>query len=108
MKFPDPYRSVRSKMTALERWILVHSIIYYRLSESIVSDHEYDSNEHQLMKLITKYPKQFKKTKYYEAFKDFDGNTGFDLFSKLSGEDQLDIRNTAEYVVYLYDKKHQY
>ena len=99
MKFRNPYWSPKTKLQLLERWILIHSIIYYRLNTSIVSDVMYDNNCNQLVKGIKKFPEAFKQTKYYYAFKGFTGETGFDLYSKLNTEDREKLEQQAEYLV---------
>jgi len=72
------------KISTLQYWILVNSIIYYELSENVVSDKMFDANSAQLIKYKARWPKSYTKSRWNEVFKDFDGNTGFDLFSKLT------------------------
>jgi NAD-dependent DNA ligase len=71
------------KIQVLQRWLIVHSIIYYNFGTSIVTDTNFDKNCRHLLKYKEHYPKSFRKSKYYKVFKDFTGETGFDLFSKL-------------------------
>lgn len=59
--------------------ILVHSAIYYRFNDSIISDHTYDAWSKELAELQKQYPKEAAQAPYAEAFADFDGSTGFDL-----------------------------
>jgi len=74
-------------VTALElikrrrRQILVHSCIYYRFSESIISDYTYDQWARQLAKLQSDFPEEAAAAPLAEEFKDFDGEsvTGFSL-----------------------------
>ena len=69
-------------MTLIKRrrlQILVHSAIYYRFNESIISDFTYDMWSKELAALQTQYPEEAKLAPLYEAFADFDGSTGFDL-----------------------------
>lgn len=105
MNFRNPYWDYKTKMQLLERWILIHSIIYYELDSNVVSDEMFDKNCVQLVKLIKSFPKEFEKTKYHKVFKSFDGSTGFDLYSKLSREDQKYLRTNAEQVISLGGKK---
>lgn len=59
--------------------ILVHSLIYYELDTSIVSDHKWSEWAAELVQLQKDYPDIADKVIFSEAFKDFDGSTGFDL-----------------------------
>ena len=59
--------------------LLVHSCIYYHLNQNLVSDQQWDSWAKELVELQKKYPKIAERVDYHEAFKDFDGTTGFDL-----------------------------
>lgn len=59
--------------------ILVHSAIYYRFNESIISDFTYDAWSKELADLQKKYPKEAAQAPYAKEFADFDGSTGFDL-----------------------------
>ena len=59
--------------------ILVHSAIYYRFNESIITDYQYDMWSKELAELQKEYPAEAQKAPYAEAYKDFDGSSGFDL-----------------------------
>ena len=59
--------------------ILVHSCIYYRFNENIITDHTYDKWCKELAELQIKYPKESSECMYANEFKDFDGSTGFHL-----------------------------
>lgn len=61
------------------RQMLVHSCLYYRMGEQVVSDTQFDKWAYELVELQNKYPNESKKGVYYEFFKDFDGSTGFHL-----------------------------
>lgn len=62
-----------------ERQVLVHANLYYRQNTNIISDHIYDKWSHELAELIQAHPNEFRKSAWYSAFRDFDGNTGMDL-----------------------------
>lgn len=69
-------QDIIDKMNELEQKILVWACCYYRFDYNIVSDRLYDDKGWELMDLIKKYPKEFKKSKYYEEFYSYcDGNT---------------------------------
>lgn len=61
------------------RQILVHSIIYYRFDENIVSDAMWTKWAMELADLQRRYPGEAKQCAYADAFTDFDGSTGFNL-----------------------------
>jgi len=66
-------------MDRRERQILVHSFLYYRMDENIVSDHSYDLWSHELADSIQDHESEFKQTAYYKDFIGFTGSTGMDL-----------------------------
>jgi len=105
MYFRNPYWSNQTRIELLERWILVHSIIYYILNTNIISDKRYDRNSRQLLVLIAKDPEAFEKSRWYYVMKDFDGNTGFDLYFRLSIEDRGDLTLIANNLIYRFKKE---
>jgi hypothetical protein len=63
------------------------------MSENILRDSEYDEISYFLVDMQSKVTKSdLKKTEYYEAFKDFDGTTGFDIFERLNKKDKSKIK----------------
>lgn len=56
--------------------LLVHSCIYYRLNDNIITDHTFDMWSVELVNLQKQYPAEAAKTCYADAFKDWDGSTG--------------------------------
>lgn len=100
-KAPCIYWSDSTKISYLQRRIIVWSIMYYEHNESCVPDHMYDSVSHQLVELQNQTTKeQFEKSRYYYAMHDFDGNTGFDIPSRLTKEDH-------DYLVHLASMIHK-
>lgn len=100
MVFENPYWSTILKVNMLQRWILVHSILYYEKDESLVQDITYDMNQKQLMDMMKKLTSEEKeKTRYWYVFKDFKGSTGFDLVSKLKRKDKNFLLNEAESIL---------
>lgn len=63
------------------RQLVVHSIIYYRLNDSIITDKQFDMWARELVKLQKEYPDLSKEVELYEDFQDWDGTTGFNLKS---------------------------
>lgn len=95
MKFLNPYWKVSTKIQLLQRWVLVHSYLYYSIDNSIIPDYMFDNNSRQLYKMQNKFKKSFKKSKYYYAMKEFDGSSGFGLFEKLTHKDQEIVMRDA-------------
>ena len=99
-KFPI-YWTEKLKIDFLQRIILIHSYLYYELDASVWSDKKYDEVAKQLTNIQNKY-KQTEgvdalksKTQYGYAMHDFDGTTGFDLWSRLNKQDKRFISNIA-------------
>lgn len=87
-KPPCCYWSESAKMSNLQRRILLHSIMYYGLNVSVVSDYDYDEMCYQLVEMQNEASqKECEKSMYWYAFYDFDGHTGFHLSSRLKMED---------------------
>lgn len=101
-KFPQGW-DVKTQMEWLERAIIIYSIWYYDLGDSMISDQQNDTESIQLYFYIKKYPDDFLKTKYAYAFKDFDASTGFHLKSALNEDDREYIVHIANFI---YAKAH--
>lgn len=86
-KLPSLYWSNKTKMEYIQRRILVYSILYYKLNVSLVADSEFDEISNQLANMSKDFPEDFKNTRYYYVFYDFDGSSGFYLESRLNVED---------------------
>lgn len=100
MKFSNPYLEKVDKIELIQRWILVHSFLYYELSTSIVSDKNFDKNCKQLIAFKNRFKNSFKRSRYYYVFKNFDGNTGFDLYSKLNDYHKEIVKRDALFLYY--------
>lgn len=104
-KAPCIYWSNTAKISYLQRRIIVWSIMYYENDESCVPDYVYDSVSHQLADLYKEVTKEeLEKSTYYYAMFDFDGNTGFDIPSRLTKKDRAYLGHIAN-VVYKQWKK---
>lgn len=75
-----------SKIGRRRLQILVHSIIYYKMNDNVVSDATWSHWAVELVELQRKYPNESKKAPMYEMYKDFDGSTGFDLAERADDE----------------------
>lgn len=96
-ELPFVYWKVSSKLTYLQRRILVYSIQYYEFNENCVSDRYYDACCIQLEQMLkTCDEEDLKQSKYYYVFYDFTAGTGFHLFSRLTKEDQKHLSCIAQ------------
>ena len=73
--------SILAKINRRRKQILVHSCIYYRFNENLITDFQYDAWGRELAKLQIDYPNESKQADYYEAFKDYTPEcvSGFNL-----------------------------
>lgn len=71
--------SIRELINRRRRQILVHSIIYYRLNESLISDDIWSEWALELENLQSKYPKIAATCVYADVFLNFDHSTGCNL-----------------------------
>lgn len=77
----------------LQRYIIVHSYIYYELNTNVVSDREYDLKAKELVSLKDQYPELWKDSLYYKQFgDDYTGDTGFTLYHELDDRHKGIIR----------------
>lgn len=100
-KAPAIYWSNKLKCDYLQRQILVHSILYYQMNESVISDKQYDKLCKQLIRL-SKKTKNYNETQYYNVFKDFTGETGFYLYDRLSNKCKTYLNMIASIVLWNY------
>ena len=98
-KMPMVYWSAKTKMSLLQRRIIVYSIMYYQKSQSCVSDRYYDAISRQLCILAKQNPEEYKHTEYYYAMYDFDGTTGFDIPDRLNKNDLEKLTRIANVVL---------
>ena len=61
------------------RQILVHSVIYYKMNDSIISDYTWSVWAKELYDLQNNHPDIARHCPYADAFKDFDPSTGYNL-----------------------------
>lgn len=64
--------------------IALHSTIYYVYDTNIISDSEYDRFCRELVELQRLFPRISEQAPLYEAYKDFDGSTGYHLTHRLN------------------------
>lgn len=93
--FPRDWDIV-TKISYLQRKIIISSILYYDFDESPISDREYDSLSKQLVEL--QKDDSAKDSQYWYVFNDFDGTTGFDLRDRLNTKDREYLTHLAQIV----------
>lgn len=97
---PIKYWSIKTIMSYLQRRIIVYSIMYYELSESCITDKDFDELSYQLVELMKATPKEIcKKSQYWYAMYDFDGSTGFDIPDRLTDSDRDYLTKIAHQVL---------
>ena len=101
MRFTNPYWSNKLRISTLQRWILVHSILYYEMDTSVVEDKVFDANARQLVQMQAEHPGEAEETQYWYVFFDFDGSTGFDLPYRLTKADKEYLKHIASHVLEL-------
>ena len=84
--------TIQDKIDFLQRFIIVHSYIYYELNNNVISDREYDLRAKELVKYKNEYPELWKTSEYYKQFgDDYNGATGFTLYLGLNKKQQEKI-----------------
>lgn len=89
MDFSSKQFTDLEKIQLLQRSILVNSFAYYELNDNILSDFQYDTNTRQLLELRKNNPEDYKKSRYYKYFDNFESGTGFDLTSRIRKDEDL-------------------
>lgn len=100
MKFSE--FTPQEKIDYAARYIILHSIIYYELNESVISDRQFDKKARALVKLMNRYPEETENSEYYRAIYDFDGSTGFLLYHRLKKSQRKYLRHIAKHIIHLY------
>lgn len=101
---PCCYWSDVLKASYLQRQIIVHSILYYELSESVIQDFQFDSICKQLLMFQKKLGNDYEKTDYYKYFYDFKGETGYYLYDRLNKYDKNYLTKIAKFVLRNYKR----
>lgn len=86
---PAMYWSDSTKISYLQRRIIVHSILYYEMDSSVINDKQFDVLCQQLVQMQKEADfAEFRKSTYYYVMHDFDGSTGFYLYGRLTKYDK--------------------
>lgn len=92
--------STQEYINFLQRFIIVHSYIYYELNDNVISDKDYDAKAKELVKYKNEYPELWKSSEYYKQFgDDYNGATGFSLYHELN-EHQKEIIQSIAYFIH--------
>ena len=76
---PADVEWIKERIEYLRKKLLVHSIIYYRLNENLISDEKWAEWALELELLTQEYPHIAQNAFLAEEFKDFDHSTGYNL-----------------------------
>lgn len=86
--------TIQDYIDFLQRFIILHSYIYYELDNNYISDMEYDKKSKELVQYKNEYPDLWKNSMYYKQFgNDYNGATGFTLYHDLDDEQKKIIRS---------------
>ena len=95
VKFPEDWDNT-TRISYLQRRVIVHSILYYEISTSIISDIQFDVMSRQLVALMQSSTKEeCEKSTYWYCMSNFDASTGFYIYSKLNTHDKIYLRHIA-------------
>lgn len=86
--------TIREYVDWLQRYIIVHSYVYYETDDEFISDREYDKKSKELTRLKNEYPELWRNSEYYKQFgDDYNGSTGFTLYHDLNERQQNIIKS---------------
>lgn len=92
--------SMQERVNYLQRFIIVHSYIYYELNNNVISDREYDAKAKELVKYKNDYPELWRSSMYYKQFgDDYNGSTGFTLYHDLDTHQQAIIKSIVKNIL---------
>lgn len=102
------YWNMESKISSLRRQVIVHSILYYEMDSPVISDERFDTLGRKLVEMCNKHQEAAAHADYFYCMHDFDGNTGFDICSRLEEHDRRYLTHIAEQVLMLHRKEKKY
>lgn len=99
IKFPEDWDNT-TRISYLQRRVIVHSILYYEMSTSVISDVQFDTISRQLVALMKSSTKEeCEKSTYWYCMNSFDASTGFYIYSRLSQHDKAYLKGIARLVL---------
>lgn len=94
-------KEILDKINSLQRYIIVHSYLYYERNRSVITDKKYDEKTKALVGYKEDYPELWPYTEYHEQFgDDYNGATGFTLYYDLDNHRKEIIRSIANMIMY--------
>lgn len=99
---PDEMTQIGTLIGRRRRQILVHSVIYYKMNENIISDQQWSDWAVELEQLQRDYPDIAEVSPLHEAFKDFEHSSG----QTLPLEDPWAVR-TAQWLLTIHHNKQE-
>ena len=69
-------QTVKERIRQRRLQMLIHSYIYYKLDNNIVSDATWSRWAKELQQLQVDYPKEASEVEWAEVFEDWDGSSG--------------------------------
>lgn len=72
-------KSIAELLNRRRRQILVHSVIYYKMNDNLISDSTWSAWATELEELQAKYPEIAAKVPYAKEFEGFNHSTGMNL-----------------------------
>lgn len=70
---------IKELINRRRRQVLVHSVIYYVFNDNLISDSKWSEWARELAQLQEAYPDIAEQCIYADAYRNFDGSSGFDL-----------------------------
>lgn len=78
--YDEEKAAIWSKINQRRRQVLIHSVLYYRLDKTIITDRQFDVWARELVDLQRQFPDVSESVAFHkDSFRTFDGTTGFDL-----------------------------
>jgi NAD-dependent DNA ligase len=93
---------IKELINRRRRQILVHSYLYYRRNTNIIDDYTFDKWSKELADLQEKHPAIAAECVYAEAFKEFDGSSGYDLPTH-----EPDVMSSGEKLLIAHEKRRE-
>lgn len=95
------YQNIMRIMDHLQRFIIVHSYIYYELNDNILTNAQYDRKSKELVALKNRYPEHWRRSEYFRQFgDDYNGATGFTLYHDLDPHQKKIIQSIVNCIYF--------
>lgn len=92
---------IQDRINFLQRFIIVHSYIYYELNDNVISDKFYDEKSKELAAQKEAHPYLWRSSEYYKQFgEDYNGSTGFTLYHDLDDQQKEIIRSIVNTIYF--------